>query len=154
MTASLIVQPCHIQKELDNLWNSLENKNKMRASLFNLIFYSKDRPRDEYIRKVAESIIEKFPARIFFIVSKDCQEIEPIKTAISIITAEQGEYDITCDFIEISTTAVCEHQVPLILMPHIIPDLPIFLVWADDPVKESPLRKKLEEIAKAIQRSK
>lgn len=147
MTASHIVPPSNIQKELNTLWDGLENKNKMRASLFNLIFYSKKSPRDEYIRKITQKIIEKFPARIFFITSEDTDEKSPVKTAISIMSAEQGEYDITCDFIEVSTTKASELDVPFIILPHIIPDLPIFVVWAEDPSNASPLREQLEQIA-------
>jgi glucose-6-phosphate dehydrogenase assembly protein OpcA len=147
MTASRIVAPSKIQSELNTLWSSLENKNKMRASLFNLIFYTKKSPRDEYIRKIAQKIIEKFPARIFFISSDVTNNTSQVKTAVSIMSAEQGEYDVTCDFIEISTTANTENQVPFILLPHLIPDLPVFLVWAEDPMIESPLRSQLEKFA-------
>lgn len=147
MTASHIVTPSTIQKELNILWDSLENKNKMRASLFNLIFYCKTSPRNEYIRKITQKIIEKFPARIFFITSEESDEKIPVKTAISIMSAEQGEYDITCDFIEVSTTRASELDVPFIIMPHIIPDLPIFVVWAEDPSEKSALREELQNIA-------
>jgi glucose-6-phosphate dehydrogenase assembly protein OpcA len=147
MTASHIVTASSIQKELNILWDSLENKNKMRASLFNLIFYSRSSPRDEYIRKITQKIIEKFPARIFFITSEDSSEKMAVKTAVSIMSAEQGEYDVTSDFIEVSTTRASELDVPFIILPHIIPDLPIFVVWAEDPSSQSPLREALEQIA-------
>ena len=147
MTASHIVPASKIQAELNNLWSSLENKNKMRASLFNLIFYCKKSQRDEYIRKIAQKIIEKFPARIFFITSEDNQGDKSLKTAVSIMSAEQGEYDVTCDFIEVSAQPSTEYQVPFVILPHIIPDLPIFLVWAEDPTLLSPLRNELEKFA-------
>ncbi|MCX6989577.1 MAG: glucose-6-phosphate dehydrogenase assembly protein OpcA [Chlamydiae bacterium] len=147
MTASRIVPPSKIQSELNVLWSSLENKNKMRASLFNLIFYSKKSPRDEYIRRIAQKIIEKFPARIFFISSETGDNNNPVRTAVSIMSAEQGEFDVTCDFIEVSATDQTENQVPFIILPHIIADLPIFLVWAEDPTVQTPLRRELEKFA-------
>lgn len=147
MSASLIVSPANIQKELNALWDSLENKNKMRASLFNIIFYTKKTPRDEYIRKIAHKIIEKFPARIFFISSDTDPTQDYMKTAVSVISEEQGEYDITCDFIELSVAGKAENQVPFIILPHIIPDLPIFLVWAEDPTLDNPLLVELQKFA-------
>lgn len=147
MTASHIVPPSKIQSELNNMWSSLENKNKMRASLFNLIFYSKKSPRDEYTRKIAQKIIEKFPARIFFISSDPDGKDQPVKTAVSIMSAEQGEFEITCDFIEVAVTKKTEDQVPFIILPHIIPDLPIFLVWAEDPAENTPLLQELQKFA-------
>ena len=147
MSGSHFVPPQKIQSELNNLWSGLENKNKVRASLFNLIFYSQKSPRDEYIRKITQKIIEKFPARIFFISSDMDSKEDGLKTSVSIMSAEQGEFDITCDFIEISTTSVSEYQVPFLIMPHIVPDLPIFLLWAEDPSEPSLLRQELEKIA-------
>ncbi len=150
MTASHIVPPKNIQSELDTLWNSLENKNKMHAALFNLIFYTKKTPRDEYIRKIAHKLIEKFPARIFVISSDPSAQGDFTKTAVAVISTEQGEYDITCDFIEISVAGKGEEQVPFIILPHIIPDLPVFLVWAEDPTKKNPLAAQLQKFATRI----
>ncbi|MBM3207525.1 MAG: hypothetical protein FJZ57_02830 [Chlamydiae bacterium] len=147
MSAAHIVAPSKIQSELNDLWSSMENKNKMRASLFNLIFYTKKSPRDEYIRRITQKIIEKFPARIFFISTDTSSTEDSVKTAVSIMSAEQGEFDVTCDFIEISATSASEYQVPFIIMPHIVPDLPIFLLWGEDPAKQSPLREQLEKVA-------
>ena len=147
MTASHIVPPSKIQAELNSMWSSLDNKNKMRASLFNLIFYSKKSSRDEYTRKIAQKIIEKFPARIFFISSDPETNDSPVKTAVSIMSAEQGEFEITCDFIEVAVTKETENQVPFIILPHIIPDLPIFLVWAEDPTHNTPLLQELQKFA-------
>ncbi|NDD58106.1 MAG: hypothetical protein EBZ47_02480 [Chlamydiae bacterium] len=150
MTESHIVPPSKIKAELNNLWENLENKNKMRASLFNLIFYSNKSPRDEYIRKITQKIIEKFPARIFFISSDITSKENSIKTAVSIMSAEQGEFDVTCDVIEVSTTAATENQVPFIILPHIVPDLPIFLLWGEDPSSSSPLLQELEKFATRV----
>ena len=36
-----IVSPSEINAELNKIWESLEGSNKMRASLFNLIFFTK-----------------------------------------------------------------------------------------------------------------
>lgn len=150
MSASHIIPPSQIQIELDSLWNSLENKNKMRASLFNLIFYTKKTPRDEYIRKIAHKLIEKFPARIFFISSEAQASTDYLKTAVAVMSTEQGEYDITCDFIEISVGGKGEQRVPFIILPHIIPDLPVFLVWAEDPTLDNPLCLQLQKFATRI----
>jgi glucose-6-phosphate dehydrogenase assembly protein OpcA len=150
MSASHIIPPSQIQNGLDSLWNSLENKNKMRASLFNLVFYTKKTPRDEYIRKIAHKLIEKFPARIFFISSDTDSSSDYLKTAVAVMSTEQVEYDITCDFIEISVGGKGELQVPFIILPHIIPDLPVFLVWAEDPTLDNPLCSQLQKFATRI----
>ncbi len=147
MIASLIVPPSKIQEELDNLWNAQENKNKVRASLFNIIFFTKHSSREDYVRKIGFNLIEKFPARIFFISSDPASSENSLKTAVSVMSTEQGEFTITCDLIEISAQGDGEKQVPFILLPHIIPDLPVFLVWAEDPGFDSVLCNELRSFA-------
>ena len=147
MIASHLVPPSQIQEGLDSLWNAKDNKNKVRASLFNIIFFTKKSPRDEYIHKIAYRLIEKFPARIFFISSDQSHPESSLKTAVSVMTTQQGEFDITCDLIEIHVQGEAEKQVPFVLLPHIIPDLPVFLVWAEDPGFESSLCNNLRELA-------
>lgn len=149
MTALHIVPPSAIQSSLDDLWNAKENKNKMRASLFNIIFFTEQSPREEYIRKIAYKLLEKFPARIFFI-SSNPEGSDPLKTAVAVISSQQGEFDITCDLIEISVGKEAGDQVPLLLLPHIVPDLPIFLVWAEDPTKHSCLLEKIQPLATRV----
>ncbi len=147
MIASHLVPPSQIQEGLDSLWNAKDNKNKVKASLFNIIFFTKKSPRDEYIHRIAHKLVEKFPARIFFISSEEALPETSLKTAVSVMTTKQGEFDITCDLIEIHVQGDAEKQVPFILLPHIIPDLPVFLVWAEDPGFESPLCDNLREFA-------
>lgn len=148
--SSRIVPPSHIQEELDALWDAEENKNKIRASLFNIIFFTKKSPRDDYVRKISSKLIEKFPARIFFISIDPSSSENSLKTAVSVMSTEQGEYSITCDLIEIFAQGEGEKQVPFILLPHIIPDLPVFLVWEEDPALENPLCNELKGFATRI----
>jgi glucose-6-phosphate dehydrogenase assembly protein OpcA len=148
--SSYIVPPSRIQEELDTLWNAQENKNKVRASLFNIIFFTKQSSRDDYVRKISSKLIEKFPARIFFISFDASSSENSLKTAVSVISTEQGEYSITCDLIEIFAKGDDGKQVPFLLLPHIIPDLPVFLVWEEDPSIENPLCNELKTFATRI----
>jgi glucose-6-phosphate dehydrogenase assembly protein OpcA len=149
MTDLKIVEPSAIQSSLDELWNAKDNKNKIRASLFNLIFFTEQSPREEYIRKIAYKLIKKFPARIFFI-SSDTESENSLKTSVAVISTEQGEFDITCDLIEISASGAAQERVPLLLLPHIVPDLPVFLVWAEDPTRYSTLYENLKSFATRV----
>ncbi len=149
MTALQIVPPAKIQSTLNALWEAKENKNKMRASLFNIIFFTEKSSREDYIRKIAYKLIEKFPARIFFI-SVDPDSADDLKTAVSVLSTKQGDFDITCDLIEISASGKEEAKVPLLLLPHIVPDLPVFLVWAEDPTRNHSLCEELKQFATRI----
>jgi len=151
MTSSFLVPPSQIQGKLDELWNTKDGKNKVRASLFNIIFFIKNAsPREEYIRKITSKLVEKFPARIFLISSDPTNSENSLKTAVSVMTTEQGEYSLTCDLIEISATGKGEEQVPFILLPNIIPDLPVFLIWTEDPGAGNALCETLKSFATRI----
>ncbi len=149
MSALQIVPPAKIQSTLNALWEAKENKNKMRASLFNIIFFTEKSSREDYVRKIAYKLIEKFPARIFFI-SVDPDSADDLKTAVSVLSTKQGDFDITCDLIEITASGKEEAKVPLLLLPHIVPDLPVFLVWAEDPTRNHSLCEELKQFATRI----
>ncbi len=149
MTTTQIVSPANIQSALDDLWNAKDNKNKMRASLFNLIFCVTQSPREEYIRKIAHKLVEKFPSRVFLL-SLDPSSTTPLQTSVSVISTKQGEFDITCDFIEISASQKDEGKIPFLLLPNIVPDLPVFFVCSEDPSRSSALCDALQEFATRI----
>ncbi len=149
MTTLHTVAPTAIRSTLDSLWEAKENKNKMRASLFNIIFFTTKSCREEYVRKIAYKLIEKFPARIFF-VSVNPDAADGLQTAVSVLSTKQGDFDITCDLIEITASGKEEAKVPLLLLPHIVPDLPVFLVWAEDPTRNHALCEELKQFATRI----
>ena len=145
-----LVPPQNIRSKLDDLWNSQETKYKMRASLFNLLFFMQKSPREDYVRKIASKLIEKFPARLFFICMDPALPEGGLTTSVSVMAAMQGDLAITCDLIEIHTGPKDKHRIPFLLLPHIIPDLPTFLIWPEDPSTESELRGELESFVSRI----
>jgi len=144
------IHPKQIESELKRIWDSFQGTNKMRACLFNLIIYSKKCQRTKYLNKVAQNVIEKFPSRIIFITYDEECSGQEIKTAVSVMSADEKNNDIACDMIEIDVCKKDHPLVPFVMLPHILPDLPIYLVYADDPTVENPIAKKLEHFASRI----
>lgn len=126
-------------------WDSSEAENKMRASLFNLVFYTPKSDRTNYIRTIAQKVIEKFPSRIIFITADKNAPDNFLETRVSVIAA--GEQDIACDLIQIDVSAQNKGKVPFLILPHILTDLPIYVIWADDPSKEDSLLTELQKMA-------
>ncbi len=148
----LIVSPSSIEATLDSIWENLASSQgnaKMRACLFNLILVTKKTPRAAYIRGVAQRVIEKFPSRILFIVIEEGKNEQDFETAVSVISPSH-ESDIACDLIEFSVTEGAAERIPYGILPHLVPDLPIYLVWADDPTEENPISYQLEKLASRI----
>lgn len=147
MTIQQIVSPENIEPELVKIWEALAKENKMRASLFNLIIFNRLSARTDYIRNIVQKVVEKFPCRTLFI-SEDPEPKEPyLKTAVSVVFPQIGESTAACDLIDIGVAGSDIEKVPFLLLPHILPDLPIYLLWAEDPCSPHPLFDPLSKIA-------
>jgi len=141
------VEPAKIEDELAKIWDDLQGKNKMRACLFNLVIYAKKDQRAGYLQKIAEKLIQRFPSRII-LVSEDDKSIESyLSSKVSVLSADEGSNGIFCDLIEIDVSGNHRKRVPSVILPHLLPDLPIYLLWGDDPTCEDPISFNLETFA-------
>lgn len=141
------VSPAAIQDELNRIWESLQTTNTTRACLFNLIFYTQKTYRVGYIQKLAQAVIEKFPARVIFITVDPSNQTDQLSTKVSILTSSKGDYDVACDFIQIDATNLSQKKIPFVVLPNILPDLPVYLVLAEDPSHDDPLANALSQFA-------
>lgn len=138
-----IVEPKLIEQTLSQIWHELERKGQMRACLFNLILYNPLSNRTDYIKKISQKVIEKFPCRII-LVNHD-PEKESLESSVSVIPQDDKENSVVCDYIEINVGTKELERTSFLLLPHLLPDLPIYLLWADTIDLENPLYKRLEE---------
>ena len=150
MSNELVVAPSEIENELTRIWDSLQGTNKMRACLFNLIIVSEKNRREEYLKQVAQKVIEKFPSRIIFVEYDPQDPNEKLQTSVSVLTANEGECSIVCDLIRIEVSRSKKDRIPFLILPHILPDLPVYLVQGDDPTNEDPIDLELEHISSRI----
>ncbi len=151
MTLSLrLVSPGQIQHQLDQIWESLETKNTTRACLFNLIFCSQKSARAPYIQKIAEKVVQKFPARVIFVAIDEEAKGDFLKQKYRSSLSSQGEFDVACDYIQVKASGSFHDRVPFVVLPHLLPDLPVYLVWGEDPGKADPLYKELEQFANRL----
>lgn len=149
----MIVPPSKIEKELDRIWDALSSpqadakSRKMRASLFNLVLVTDKNKREAYIRGLAQKVIEKFPSRILF-VTIDRESKEDILTAkVSVMSQGEEMSDIACDLIECEVTSASVVRAPFLLLSHLLTDLPVYLLWAEDPILDNPLSYQLERFS-------
>ena len=149
MTIQQIVDPANIESELIRIWETLAKKNKMRACLFNLIVFNRLSARTDYFRTVIQKMLEKYPCRVLFISSDPDSSQSYLKTAISVIPLG-AEGSIACDTIDIGVAGPDLARVPFIVFPHLVPDLPISLLWTEDPSKPHPLFEPLSRLASRI----
>lgn len=150
MTAQQLVSPEQIEPELLRIWEALAKENKMRASLFNLIVFSRLSSRTDYMRNIVQKVVEKFPCRTLFISFDSTSSKSYLKTAVSVVIPQIGESSIACDQIDIGVAGADVEKVPFLLLPHFLPDLPIYLLWAEDPSHPHPLFFPLAKLASRV----
>ena len=150
MASENIVHPSQIESQLTAIWDSLQGKGKTRACLFNLIFYSNLNKRTDYLYQIGQKLIEKFPSRILFVTVDEDAPKETRKTSVSVISSESENSETACDFINILLSKDQSERAPFLILPHLLPDLPIYLLWADDPSKNDPTGQKLEKLASRV----
>ncbi len=131
-----------LTSELKKVWERLEAAGTMRASLFNLIVVAPDNARREYVQKITYNVIKRFPCRVIFITAIDM--IKDIKVHVSATSEAEG---IACDMIEIAAPSSLLHKIPFLILPHFLPDLPIYLLWAESPAQHPALHKELRKWA-------
>lgn len=142
MSIQQIVDPGKVEAELVRIWDGVA-KEKMRACLFNLIVFNRISARTDYFRDIVQKVSEKYPCRVLFI-SFDPEAHQPyLKTAVSIV----GNGTIACDYIDIGFAGPDTEKVLFVLLPHLIPDLPVSLLWTEDPSKSHPLFAPLTQLA-------
>ena len=147
IVAQKLVEPYAIESELKAIWEKLAQENKTRACLFNLIVFNRYSSRTDYIRSIAQRVVEKFPCRLIFI-SEDPEAESPyLKTAVSVLIPQNGESSVACDHIDIGVGGSDIERTPYLVLPHIIPDLPTTLLWTEDPTKPHPLFTSLSKLA-------
>ena len=142
-----IIAPSEIQSELKRIWDGLEGSNKIRASLFNLVFFTKKNERTEYIHAISQNVIKKFPSRVIFITEDQEAKEDYLNTHVSVESTGEGGHDIACDFIQIDVAGTMKERIPFVILPHLLPDLPIYVIWAEDPKDTSPLFEMLTKLA-------
>lgn len=101
-------------------------------ALFNLICYSKNMESSRSLRLLLSEWTTKFPCRIFFI-----QESENTSNQFTLEILYQDQKN--CDLLQINISEDEQKRVPLLILPHLLSDLPVFLLYGEDPTEENPL---------------
>ena len=142
------VSPSQIESKLEKLADQLQGTNQMRACLFNLILYATSSERDWYMKHVAEKVIEKFPSRILLITTD--RKSGPLRSFVSFMSGGAGNKEIACDLIELEIPEEEKEQTTFLILPHLIPDLPTYIVHTEDLLNAPLLPDPLESIATRV----
>lgn len=144
------IQLVNISEEISRLWNTEQGQKKIRASLFTLIFYVQKNDREGVYQSLIKSVVSKFPCRVIFVLSDTNPAAEYLRTQVSSETIGVGETQVFCEIIQIEVAGKLMERVPFMILPHMLPDLPVYLLWTQDPSTESAVLPHLEPYANRI----
>lgn len=139
------IQVADIEKELARLSVLEKTNNPIQACLFNLIVYVHDKSRIAYLQTLTQSIVERFPCRILFIHEEANAESNFLKVNVSHEVIGNGKSGIACEQIAISSSESQKQRIPFIVLPNLVPDLPIYFLWGQDPSIENKILPYLEK---------
>lgn len=113
-------------------------------SLFNLIIYTENPQRTDYFKAVIKMIIQKYPCRIIFIQAINSGSIFQMNAAKETMIAGES---VRCDQISIESSPDYFERIPFVLLPLFVSDLPIYLMWGEDPTKDKQILPRLKKMA-------
>lgn len=131
------IQIPDIETELKHIWRINREKNLTKACLFNLIIFSPDKRRTDYLKLVVRNIIEKFPCRIIFINLDTDDQANFLHVSASTITSDVDENIIACDQINVEVSKNLLERIPYLIISYLVSDLPLYLLWGQNPVEEN-----------------
>lgn len=139
-----------IEKELGIASGSSAEKKQIKACLFTLIIYAHEQRRVKYLQDLVDTILDKFPCRIIFLQcsSKKDQNFLHVNVA-NVMSGQQGTM-VACDQITIEASRDQLFRMPYIVIPHIVPDLPVYLLWSQPPFAENTIFSALQPYASRL----
>lgn len=145
--------PCHVKSiegELSHIWESLEGSHKTWASLFNIVFYTKSAANTKNFQWLLDLISKKFPCRSLFIREDPDPSQEYLNVDVTAETLGEGEMSVVCDQIFIEVAGSEREKVPFLILPHFLPDLPMYVIWTQEPDENDPILQVLRKYASKL----
>lgn len=152
MTSAVDIRIPDIEKELRTLWNSSLANKQLKASLFTILIYARASRRVQYFHDLVDSILDRFPCRIIFIHADDATERSYLHVSVSNLSSSTGPKpgNIACDNIAIQTSIDQLERIPFLVTPHIVPDLPLYLLWGESSFSDNVIFKHFAPFATRI----
>lgn len=144
------IQIANVEQELAKLGAEGQKKGQIKGCLFNLIIYSQEPQRSAFLKEIVQTITETFPCRIIFIECSKQSKENFLKVAVEEEIVKKDGSVISYDWIDIKCTAKYLNRVPYLVLPYFVPDLPIYLLWGQDPSQENEILPVLQSFASRL----
>lgn len=114
-----------------------------KGCLFNIVIYTHSNARTAYFHELINALINKFPCRVIFIEVDESYKQDELK--ISHLEGVGKAEQIT-----IKTSRKTLPQVSYSLLPLLVPDLPVYLIWGENPTTDNLILPDLIKLATRV----
>lgn len=121
-------------------------KQPPRACLFNLVAYAPDQERLPRLLKIVQTFGTKFPCRLILISHTDEKSGVRVETSPCSCLRQKNGYEQV--FIYVDEEGI--DKVPFLVLPYLIPDLPTYLLWDQDPTLKDNILDYLKKFSTRI----
>lgn len=125
-------------------------QDSVRACLFNLILVGRQPPGCSAFQRLVDAIIERYPCRIICINIRTDQSADFLEQTADIQTVGEGSHRVSCDRIGVEVGGSQRRRVPLIILPLLVSDLPVHLVWKLGPNEERETLLRLQKLTQRV----
>jgi hypothetical protein len=151
MTFSKESTPETLEEDMASLWQGQEELEKAHACLFNLVVYAECKVSADYLKQCLQSLMEKFPCRVLFVYQ--CPALPPntlkVKVSMEYVGKTTGDL-VACDFIDFLFSPDQQKKVPYLLLPHFLPDLPVYMLSSEVPTLDDETLAALRQMTTRI----
>lgn len=137
-----------LQEALSRLWKEEQTRQRLPASLFTLLLYLPSRSLLPRYERLVHTLLQKIPCRLIWILQEE--SLSSLRTSVGSLPFSQGGSSLFCEEIRLETPSSLLERIPFLLLPHLIPDLPVYLLWAEDPTHQPPLLSSLAAMAQRV----
>lgn len=145
MSAQSSAQTDRLETELRRMQEAQLQLNKTKACLCNLILYSFDDKQRDYFKQLIHLITDQYPCRV--IVIHEDRESQSSYLNLRVVTDEKGRRSgLPYDQMIIEVAGDELEKVPFLIIPYFVPDLPIYLMWGEDPGSSNVVLSQLQKV--------
>lgn len=152
------VDVASLERELRELWEQMASKKQgadqeavTRACVHNLIVYAPGEKSDSEVNSIIAEITVQNPGRVFILLPDTESKNDRTNAWVSAQcyrTAGKRQ-QVCCEQIMLRAEGEAVREIPMILAPLIVPDVPVFLWWRS-PIQEDTILKDLLEPADRV----
>lgn len=118
--------------------------------LFNIIFYVESEAAAVIFQKYLGSLKKKFPCRSILLIEEPGKSEDSISSFLNKEASDDLKPKAACDDIIIKFSGKMRERIPFLIFSYLVGDLPIYLIWEQDPSKKNPILFSLKDIATKI----